>query len=151
MRLIEISDFKKIRASTQRLHFILSLYSHLYGSTRQMVTTARRLKERLFIGRKAMTNLDSMLKSRDIILLTKVWLAKAMVFPVVIYGCKSWTDHKEDWAPKNWCFQTVVLEKTVESPLDCKEIKQSILKEINSEYSLEGLMLKLKYFDHLMH
>ena len=120
MRLIEISDFKKIRASTQRLHFILSLYSHLYGSTRQMVTTARRLKERLFIGRKAMTNLDSMLKSRDIILLTKVWLAKAMVFPVVIYGCKSWTDHKEDWAPKNWCFQTVVLEKTVESPLDYK-------------------------------
>ena len=61
-------------------------------------------------------------------------------------------DHKEGWVPKNWCFWTVVLEKTLESPLDCKEIKQSILKEISPEYSLEGLMLKLKleYFGHLM-
>ena len=59
-------------------------------------------------------------------------------------------DYKESWVLKNWCFWTVVLEKTVESPLDCKEIKQSILKEINSEYSLEGLMLKLQYFGHLM-
>jgi len=61
-------------------------------------------------------------------------------------------DHKERWVPKNWCFQIVVLEKTFESPLDCKEIKTVILKEINSEYSLEGLMLKLKlqYFGHLM-
>ena len=61
-------------------------------------------------------------------------------------------DYKESWAPKNWCFWTVVLEKTLESPLDCKEIKQSILKEISPEYSLEGLMLKLKlqYFGHLM-
>ena len=61
-------------------------------------------------------------------------------------------DYKESWTPKNWCFWTVVLEKTLESPLDCKEIKQSILKEINPEYSSEGLMLKLKlqYFGHLM-
>ena len=61
-------------------------------------------------------------------------------------------DHKESWVPKNWCFWTVVLEKTLESPLDCKEIKPSILKEISPEYSLEGLMLKLKlhYFGHLM-
>ena len=59
-------------------------------------------------------------------------------------------DYQESWVQKNWCFWTVVLEKTVESPLDCKEIKQSILKEINSEYSLEGLMLKLQYFGHLM-
>ena len=72
----------------QWLHFILSLYSHLYGSTCQMVTVARKLKEHLLLWRKAMANLDSMLKSRDIILLTKVWLVKAMVFPVVIYGCK---------------------------------------------------------------
>ena len=61
-------------------------------------------------------------------------------------------DHKQSWAPKNWCFWTVVLEKTLESPLDCKEINQSILKKISPEYSLEGLMLKLKlqYFGHLM-
>ena len=59
-------------------------------------------------------------------------------------------DHKEGWVPKNWCFRTVVLEKTLESPLDCNEIKQSILKEINSEYSLEELMLKLQYFGYLM-
>ena len=59
-------------------------------------------------------------------------------------------DYKESWAPKNWCFWTVVLEKTLESPLDCKESNQSILKEINPEYSSEGLMLKLQYFGHLM-
>ena len=59
-------------------------------------------------------------------------------------------EHKEGWVPKNWCFQTVVLEKTLESPLDSKESNQSTLKEINPEYSLEGLMLKLQYFDHLM-
>ena len=71
--------------------------------------------------RKAMTNLDSILKSRDITLLTKVHLVKAMVFPVVMYGCE--LDYKESWAPKNWCFWTVVLEKTLESPLDCKQIQ----------------------------
>ena len=76
---------------------------------------------------------------------------KAMVFPVVMYKCESWT-YKENWAPKNWCFWTVVLEKTFESLLDCKEIKQSILKEMSPGCSLEGLMLKLKlqYFSHLM-
>ena len=68
-----------------------------------------------------MTNLDSILKSRDITLLTKVCLVKVMVFPVVMYGCE--LDYKDSWVPKNWCFWTVVLEKTPESPLDCKEIK----------------------------
>ena len=68
-----------------------------------------------------MTNLDSILKSRDIALPTKVCLVKAMVFPVVMYGCESWTIKKAE--PKNWCFWTVVLEKTLESPLDCKEIQ----------------------------
>ena len=97
-----------------------------------------------------MTNLDSTIKSRDITLPTKVCLVRAMVFPVVMYGCES-VDYKENWALKNWCFWTVVLEKTLESPLDCKEI-QSILKEISPEYSLEALVLKLKlqYFGHLM-
>ena len=68
-----------------------------------------------------MTNLDSILKSRDITLSTKVQLVKTMVFPVVMYGCE--LDYKESWVQKNWCFWTIVLEKTLESPLDCKEIQ----------------------------
>ena len=109
------------------------------------------IKRCLLLGRTVMSNLDSILKSRDITLLIKVYLVKAMVFPVVMYGCQSW-DHKESWEPKNWCFWTVVLNKTLESPLDCKEIKPVHPKGDQSEYSLEGLMLKLKlqYFGHLM-
>ena len=80
------------------------------------------IKRHLLLGRKVMTNLDSILKSRDITLPTKVHLVKAMAFPVIMYGCESWTV-KKAWAPKNWCFWTVVLEKTLESPLDCKEIQ----------------------------
>ena len=119
--------------------------------TNTFMTAAMKLKC-LLLGRKVMTNLESILKSRDITLPTKVCLVKAMVFPVVMYGCASWTDYKESWALKNWCFWTVVLEKTLESPLDCRKSNQSILKEISPEYSLEGLMLKLKlqYFGHLM-
>ena len=79
------------------------------------------IKRCLLLGRKVMTNLDSIFKSRDITLPTKVHLVKAIVFPVVMYGCE--LDYKESWAPKNWCFWTVVLEKTLESPLDCKEIQ----------------------------
>ena len=79
------------------------------------------IQRRLLLGRKVMTSLDSILKSRDITLPTKVHLVKATVFPVVMYGCE--LDYKESWAPKNWCFWTVVLEKTRESPLDCKEIQ----------------------------
>ena len=79
------------------------------------------IKRHLLLGRKAMTNLDSVLKSRDITLPTKVHIVKAVVFPIVICGCE--LDHKEGRVPKNWCFRTVVLEKTLESPLDCKEIQ----------------------------
>ena len=79
------------------------------------------MKRRLLLWRKVMTNLDSILKSRDITLSTKICLVKAMVFPVVVYKCE--LDYKESWMPKNWCFWTVVLEKTLESPLDCKEIQ----------------------------
>ena len=79
------------------------------------------IKRRLLLERKVMTNLDSIFKSRDITLPTNVLLVKAMVFPVVMYGCGSWTE--ESWVPKNWCFWTVLLEKTLESPLDCKEIQ----------------------------
>ena len=80
------------------------------------------IKRWLPLGRKAsLINLDSIVKSRDITLPTKVHLVKAVVFPVVMYGCESWTT--ESWAPKNWCFWIVVLEKTLEAPLDCKEIQ----------------------------
>ena len=80
------------------------------------------IKRCLLLGRKAMTNLDNILKSRDISLSTKIRLVKTMVFPVVMYGCESW-DHKENWKMKNWYFWTVVLEKTLGSPLGCKEIQ----------------------------
>ena len=80
------------------------------------------IKGRSLLGRKAMTNLDSVLKSRCITWPAKICLVKAMVFPVVMYGYESWT-YKESWVPKNWCLWTVVLEKTLESPLDCKKIQ----------------------------
>ena len=79
------------------------------------------IKRRLFLERKVMTNLDSILKSRDSTLPTKVRLLKAMIFPVVMYGCE--LDYKESRVSRNWCFWTVVLEKTLEHPLDCKEIQ----------------------------
>ena len=97
------------------------------------------------------TNLDSILKSRDVTLSTKVRLVKAMVFPVVMYGW--WElDYKESWAQKNWCFWALVLEKTLESPLDCQEIQPLHPKGDHPGYWLEGLMLKLKvqYFGQLM-
>jgi len=109
------------------------------------------IKRHLLLGRRVMTNLNSILKSRDITLPTRVWLAKATVLPVVIYGCESWTlKRAEHWrtdAFELWCW-----EKTLESPLDCKEIQPVHPKEISPECSLEGLMLKLKlqYFGHLM-
>ena len=87
------------------------------------------IKKCLLLGRKATTNLDSILKSRDITLPTKIHLVKAMVFPVVMCRCESWRrlklkkDHEEGWGPKDWCFWTVVLKKTFQNPLDCKEIK----------------------------
>ena len=84
------------------------------------------IKRLLLLGRKVMTNLDSILKSRDITLPTKVHLVKATVFPLVMYGCE--LDYKETWAQKNWCFLTVVLKMTLENPLDCKEIQPVYLK-----------------------
>ena len=107
------------------------------------------LPRHLVLGRKLMTNLDSILKSRNITLSTKVHLVKAVVFSVVMYGCESWTIKKAEYRR---CFWTVVLEKTLWVPWTVRRSNQSILKEISSEYSLEGLMLKLKlqYFGHLM-
>ena len=108
------------------------------------------IKGRLLLGRKVMTNLDSILKSRDITLPTKICLVKAVSFPVVMYGCESWTIKKAERqridAFELWCW------RRLESPLDCKEIQPVHPKGNHPEYSLEGLMLKLKlqYFGHLM-
>ena len=109
------------------------------------------IKGYLLLGRKAMTKLDSILKNRDINLSTKVHLVKAMVFPVVRYGCDSWTIKKVECqridAFELWCWR-----RLLRVPCSVRRSKQSILKEISPEYSLEGLMLKLKlqYFGHLM-
>ena len=92
------------------------------------VDCSHEIKRCLVLGRKVMTNLDSILKSRDITLPPKACIIKAIFFPEVMYGL-NWTIKKEDWAPKNWCLCIVVLEKTLESPLDCKEIKSVHPKE----------------------
>ena len=109
------------------------------------------IKRRLLLGRKVMTNLDSILKSRDITLSTKVRLVQAMVFPVVMYGCESWTvkkaEHQRIDAFELWCWR-----RLLRVPWTARRSNQSILKVVNPDYSLEGLMLKLKlqYFGHLM-
>ena len=105
----------------------------------------------MLLGQTAMANLVSILKSRDTTLPIPL-CKKPMVFPVAIYMAMWELDHKKRWALKNWLFQIVVLGKTLESPLESKEINPSFLKEISPEYSLEGLMLKLKlqYFGHFM-
>ena len=108
------------------------------------------IKRCLLLGRKVMTNLDSILKSRDITLPTKVCLIKAMVFPVVMYGCESWTIKKaEHWIE---AFGLSCWRKLLRIPWTARRSNQSILKEISPEYSLEELMLKhkLQYFGHLM-
>ena len=109
------------------------------------------IKRHLILGRKVMTNLDCILKSRDITLSTKVCLVKAMVFPIVMYGCGSWTIKKAECqrtdAFELWCWR-----RLLRVPWTARRSNQSVLKEVNPEYSLEGLMLKLKlqYFGHLM-
>ena len=101
------------------------------------------IKRLLLLGRKAMTNLDSMLKSRDISLSTKVCLVKAMVFPIVMYGCESWTIKKAECQRVD-AFQLRCWRRLLRVPKTARRSNQSILKEISPEYSLEGLMLKLK-------
>ena len=109
------------------------------------------IKRRLLLGRKVMTNLDSIFKSRDITLPTKVYLVKAMIFPVVMYGCESWTVKKAEsrriGAFELWCWR-----RLLRIPWTARRSNQSILKEISHGISLEGMMLKLKlqYFGHLM-
>ena len=109
------------------------------------------IKRRLLLGRKVMTNLDNILKSRDITFSTKVYLVKAMVFPVIMYGCESWTTKKAERqridAFELWCWR-----RLLRVPWIARRSNQAILKEISPECSLEGLMLKLKlqYFGHVM-
>ena len=115
-------------------------------SLAQQLTVIPNLKS---LGRKAMTNLDSILESRDITLSTKVCLVKAMVFPVVMYGCESWTIKKAECRRIDtfelWCWR-----RLLRVPWTARRSNQSILKQISPKYSLEGLMLKLQYFGHLM-
>ena len=117
----------------------------------QMVTAAMKLKDTCSLGRKVMTNLDSILRSRDITLPTKLWIVKAMVFPVVMYGCESWTvkkaEHRRIDAFELWCQR-----RLLRVPWTPRRSNLSVLKEISPEYSLEWLMLKLKlqYVGHLM-
>ena len=126
-------------------YFILGGFKSL-----QMVTAAIKLRH-LLLGRKAMTNLDSILKSRDTTVPTKVCLVKTMVVPLVMYGCDSWTikkaEHRRIDAFELWCWR-----RFLRVPGTTRRFNQSILKEISPEYSLEGLMLKLKlqYLGHLM-
>ena len=109
------------------------------------------IKRCLLLGKEVMTNLDSILKSRDITLSTKVHLVKAMIFPLVMYGCESWTikkaEHRRIDAFELWCYR-----RLLKAPWTARRSNQPILKEISPEYSLEGLMLKLKlqYFGHVM-
>ena len=110
---------------------------------------SHKFERRLLLGRKAMKNLGSVLKSGDIALLTKVYIIKDIVFPVVVYGYESWTikkaEHQRTDTPEMWCWKRLL---TV--PWTARRSNQSILKEINPKYSLEELMLKLQYFGHLI-
>ena len=131
-------------ANSERLYF-WGFQNHCNGDCSQEIKTC------LLLGRKAMTNLDSILKSRDITLLTKVHLIKAIIFPVVVHGCESRTIKKAECRRSDafelWCWR-----RLLRVPWTARRSNQSILKEINPEYSLKGLMLnlKLQYFGYLM-
>ena len=157
----ESSTFRKLRS----WHLAPSLHGKYIGRQWKQCQTlflggskitidgdcSHEIKRYLLLGRKVITNLDSILKSRDITLPTKVHLVKAMVFPVVMYGCESWTmkkaEHRRIDAFELWCWR-----RLLKVPGTARRSSQSILKEISPGCSLEGLMLKLKlqYFGHLM-
>ena len=156
----ESSTFRKRRS----WHLVPSLHGNRWGNSGNSVRlyslgfkitadgdSSNEIKRRLLLGRKVMTNLDSIFKSRDITLPTKFCLVKAMVFPVVMYGCESWTIKKAEYqridAFELWCWR-----RLLRVPWTAGRSNQSILKESSPEYSPEGLMLKLKLqcFGHLM-
>ena len=130
---------------------LLTLFIYLGSKITADGNCSHEIKRRLLLGRKVKTNIDSVLKSRDITLLTKVHLVKAIVFPVVMYGCESWTikkaEHQRIDAFELWCWR-----RLLRVPWTARRSNQSILKDISPENSLEGLMLKLKlqYFGYLM-
>ena len=131
---------------TNRWETIETVTDFILGSSKitANIDCSHEIKRRLFLGRKATTNLYSILKGRDIILLTKVHLVKAMVFPVVMYGCESWTIKKAECqrtdAFELWCCRRLLSVRWT-----ARRSNQSTLKEMNPEYSLEGLMLHLQY------
>ena len=165
LRLRLNSTFKRLNSTFKKLRTCLMNSWQIDGETMETVTDfiflgsritvdgdrSQEIKRRLLLGRKAMTNLESVLKSRDITLPAQVCIVKAMVFPVVMYGCESWTIKKAECqrmdAFELWCWR-----RLLRVPWTAKRLNQSILKELNPEYSLEGLMLKLKlqYFGYLM-
>ena len=130
--------------SSERLYF-LGLPNHCDSDC------SHEIKRHLLLGRKTMTNLDSILKSRDITLPTKVYIVKALVFPVVMYGCESWIIKKAEHQ-RTAAFELRCWRRLLRDPWTASRSNQSILKEDNPEYSLEGWLLKLKhqYFGHLM-
>ena len=167
MKVKDESEKAGLKINIQRTKIMASgpiTSSHIDGETMETVTDfifgcskitadgdcSHKIKRHLLLGRKALTNLDSILKSRDITLPTKVHLIKAMVFPVVMYGCESWTIKRTERqridAFEPWCWR-----RLLRVPWTARS-NQSILKEINPEYSLEGLLqkLKLQYFCHLI-
>ena len=160
MKVKEESEKVDLKLNIQKTKIIASgpiTSWQIYGETMETVTDfiflgskitvdgdcSHEIKRHLLLGRKATTNLDSILKSRDITLMTKVHLVKAMVFPVVMYGCESWTLKKDECQRIDtfelWCWR-----RLLRVPWTARRSNQSILKEISSEYSLQELMLKLK-------
>ena len=131
---------KEISPGVSLEGMMLKLKLQLFGHLMQRVDCSHEIKRRLLLGRKVMTNLDSILKSRDITLPTKVCLVKAIVFPVVMYGCESWTikeaERRRIDAFELWCWR-----RLLRVPWTARRSSQSTLKEISPEYSLEGLIL----------
>ena len=129
--------------------FTVEDFTFLGSETTVDSDCSHEIKRCLLLGRKAVTNLDSVLKGRDITLPTKADIVKTMVFPVVKYGCESWiikkAEHRRIDAFELWCWR-----RLLRAPCPARRSKQSILKKINPEYSLEQLMLKLQFFGHLM-
>ena len=165
MRVKEESEKASLKLSIQKTEIMASSPStswQIEGEKVEVVTDflslgskitedsdcSHEIRRQLLLGRKAMTNLDCVLKSRDIALPTKVHIVKGVDFPVITYSCKSWTIKKSECqridAFKLWCWR-----RLLRVPWTARKSNQSILKEINSEFSLEGLMLKLQYFGHL--